>query len=315
MNNARWIPVCCVTLVALASDHAQGQERVVRPGRPVTLDADPRTKELATIRQSAQAFADSFNRGDAKGVAALWTKDGEYIDEAGNRSAGRDAIEKEYAKFFAKNPRAKMTVVVDSLRLVGDGTAIEDGRAMVELGPARAKGYSQYTVVHTKADGKWLMSSVRDAQLGASSSASELRELDWLIGSWSAEENGGKMEVSCRWIGEKNFIERTYAVKRGEKLISSGTQIIGWNPQAGRIQSWIFTSDGGHAVGLWTPGKSGWEIETNGMMADGTPTQALNLLTPIDKNAFSWQSVQRAAGGVSLPDAEEILLKRVVSKN
>lgn len=310
-------PVFCLTVflatVVLARQLPAQQPPRGNVPKPAAT-ADPRARELATLRQSAQLFAEAFNRADAKAVAALWTKDGEYIDEAGKRFAGRDAVEKEYARFFAENPRAKMTVVVDSLRLVGESTAIEDGRAMVELGPARARGYSQYTVVHTKADGKWLMSSVRDAQLNSAGSSSELRNLDWLVGSWLAEENGGKMEVTCRWIADKNFLERSYTVARADKVLASGTQIIGWNPQAGSIQSWIFTSDGGHAIGLWTPRKSGWEIETSGMMADGTPTTAVNLLSRIDEDAFSWQSRQRSAGGVSLPDAEAVLLKRVTAK-
>jgi uncharacterized protein (TIGR02246 family) len=307
------------TLVAvdLMAQEPPATRRIPRPGPPVTGDADPRTKiqaELAPLRQSAQVFTDAFNRGDAKAVAALWTKDGEYIDETGNRFAGRDAIEKEYARFFAAQPKAKISVVVDSLRQVNENTAIEDGRAMVELGPASAGGYSQYTATHTKVDGKWRMSSVRDARVGSPSAAHELSDLEWLVGTWSAEENGGKMEATCRWIADKHYLERTYSVSRGDKVVSSGVQVIGWNPQAQRIQSWVFTSDGGHAVGLWSPGKNGWVIETRGTLADGTPTQAVNVLTRIDDRAFSWQSVDRSAGGVSLVDTEEVLLKRVAAK-
>ena len=68
-------------------------------------------------------------------MASLWTKDGEYIDEAGHKFEGRDAIEKEYAAFFAAQPGAKINVVIDSLRLASETTAIEDGRTVVELGP------------------------------------------------------------------------------------------------------------------------------------------------------------------------------------
>lgn len=304
-----------LSIAALVAFDLRAQEppatrRIPRPAPPVTLDADPGTKNQAAIRQSAQAFTDAFNRGDAKAVAALWTKDGEYIDETGNRFAGRDAIEKEYARFFAAQPKAKISVVVDSLRQVNENTAVEDGHAMVELGPASG-GRSQYTATHSKVDGKWLMSSVRDASVGSPSAAGELRDLEWLVGSWIAEEGGGTMEASCRWIANKNYLERTYTVSRDDKVVSSGVQVIGWNPQSRRIQSWVFTSDGGHAVGLWTPRKNGWEIETRGMTADGTPTQAVNVLSRIDDGAFSWQSVDRAAGGVSLADTEEVLLKRV----
>jgi hypothetical protein len=91
-------------------------------------------------------------------------------------------------------------------------------------------------------------------------------------------------------------------------------QIIGWNPQSQRIQSWNFTSDGGHAIGMWSPRKDGWSIETTGMTSDGTTTQAINIIRRIDEGAISWQSVDRSAGGVRLADAEEVLLKRTFKR-
>ncbi len=133
-----------------------------KAAEPSAKDAGPRATEIAELQATAQAFVEAFNHGDAKAVAALWTKDGEYIDESGQRFEGRDAIEKEYASFFAAHPAAKVNVVLDSFRLASDTTAIEDGRALVQLDPNRSGEYGRYTAVHVKADGKWLMSSVRD---------------------------------------------------------------------------------------------------------------------------------------------------------
>jgi uncharacterized protein (TIGR02246 family) len=276
--------------------------------------ADPRAKDIAALEATARAFTDSFNRGDAKAVAALWTRDGEYIDESGQRFEGRDAIEKEYADFFAAHPNAKITIDVDALRLAGDNTAIEDGRAMVELGPIRSGGYGKYTVVHVKADGKWLMSSVRDTRIESSSPANRLQDLQWLVGTWTADDNGAKMEVDCRWIAENSFLQRRFSVKRADQLVSSGLQVIGWNPQAQQFQSWIFNSDGGYAVGLWNPTESGWAIEAAGMLADGTPTRAVNIVTRMDDNAVVWRSIARLADDVPLADTEEVLLKRDAAK-
>jgi uncharacterized protein (TIGR02246 family) len=286
-----------------------------KPPATAAKDASPKANELAALQSSAQTFTDAFNRGDAKAVAALWTKDGDYVDELGQRYEGRDAIEKEYASFFAAHPGAKVTLVVDALRLVNDTTAIEDGRTTVETGDAAGSGYGKYTAMHVKVDGKWLMSSVRDTRLGDPSPANPLKDLDWLVGSWIAEQSDAKMQVVCRWIAGNSFLERSYSVKRSDLVVASGLQVIGWNPQAQRIQSWIFTSDGSHAVGLWSPRQDGWAVEAAGMLADGTPTRAVNLLARLDENAFSWKSIERSAGGVSLPETDEILLKRSVAKH
>ncbi len=44
----------------------------------------PESEVIAdNIRQEVEAFVLVFNKRDAKGVASLWTKDGEYIDESG----------------------------------------------------------------------------------------------------------------------------------------------------------------------------------------------------------------------------------------
>ncbi len=82
----------------------------------------------------------AFNKGDAKAIAALWTEDGEYIDDTGRSFVGRDAIEKGYAEFFAANPNAKIQISIDSLRLLSSDTAIEDGRAVADSPPGALPG-------------------------------------------------------------------------------------------------------------------------------------------------------------------------------
>jgi hypothetical protein len=36
----------------------------------------------------------------------------------------------------------------------------------------------------------------------------------------------------------------------------------------------------------------------------------VNLLTRLDDNAYTWQSIQRTAGARSLPDTDEVVIKR-----
>lgn len=217
----------------------------------------PTLGAAAAIRASSQAFAAAFNRRDAKAIAAMWTEDGEYVDDAGRKYSGREAIEKGYALFFRQNPKAQIRVLVDSVRVLSDGAAIEDGRATVEPAPAGSPGVSSYTAVHVKVDGKWLMANVRDTWIDTPSAYSKVADLEWLIGAWTAEEHGAKSESVCRWVANKSFVERTYSVTHLGGATTSGVQIIGFNPQAGRVQSWNFSSDGGHALGVWKPHGSG----------------------------------------------------------
>jgi len=266
--------------------------------------------ELDAIRAGSEAFVVAFNKADAKAVAALWTEDGQYSDDMGRVFAGRKAIETAYAEFFAKNPGAQMQIVVDSLRLLSPNAAIEDGRTMVALKPNGTPSISSYTAVHVKVDGKWLMATVRDAPGSTSFAAQNAADLEWLVGTWVAEEHGVKTESVCSWVAGKSFLERKHTTTRPDGTTASGVQLIGWNPQGGHVQSWNFTSDGGHAIGVWVPIEGGWQAKVYGIAGDGSSTAAVNVLRRLDDNAYVWQSVQRFLGESALPDTDEIVIKR-----
>jgi uncharacterized protein (TIGR02246 family) len=276
----------------------------------IATAASPDNVELQAIRKSSEDFVKAFNSGDAKAVAQLWTEDGDYIDETGQAYAGREAIEQAYASFFASHQGVQMRVIIDSLRLLSSNAAIEDGRAFLQPAPAGAPAIGKYTVVHVKVDGKWLMSTVRDVAVPTASSFGNLADLEWLIGSWVAEEHGAKMETDCRWVANKSFVQRSYTVTLPDQTTTSGVQLIGFNPLEGHIQSWEFSPDGGHAVGVWTTHEGGWTAEMRGVSGDGSPTASVNTITMLDDNAYAWQSFQRRIGDVALPDTDEVVIKR-----
>jgi uncharacterized protein (TIGR02246 family) len=266
--------------------------------------------ELAAIRATEASFKKAFDAGDAKATAAHWTVDGEFADESGRRLQGRDAIEREFAAFFAANPGARITSRIERLRLINADAAVEEGTDVVEPAPAGAPGRSRYTAVHVKRDGKWLMWSVREAQFDTPSNYARLEAFEPIIGTWVTESNGVEFQAKSRWIADKNFIEQNFESRQGGVLLASGTQIIGWDPVDQRIASWVFSSDGGHAVGRWSRHEPGWMVESTGTMIDGTPTSAVNLITPLDENAVSWRSVNRTAGAFRFLDTDEVILRR-----
>ena len=280
----------------------------------VTVSADASAADLAAIRKSSQDFVAAFDKGDAAAAAALWTEDGDYIDEAGRRFVGREAIQKVYEGFFAEHQGTKIHLIIDSLRLLSPTAAIEDGRAVLNPAPSGSPGTSKYTAVHVKVDGKWIVSTIRDYRVESPSGYRNIADLEWLIGTWTAESPGGSMESVCSWVANKSFVQRTYSTTRTDGTSTSGVQFIGFNPMSGHIQSWNFSSDGGLAIGVWTPIENGWSAELTGALGDGTPTHAVNLLTRLDDKAYSWQSVQRTAGDVALPNTEEVILKRSETK-
>ncbi len=234
------------------------QEKAVpAASKPVSAESE--------IRATAVAFVQAFNRGDARAVAALWTADGSAIDDSGTIYKGRPAIEAQYAELFKQHPDARMEVAVKSIEFPAPTIAIEDGISQVEAQHAGPPQASRYTAVHVKQDGKWLMASVREASIELPSNFARVEGLGWLAGTWKAERDGTAMQTTIRWIANKSFLEREYTVRKDGIAVSSGRQIIGWDPKAGQIRSWSFDASGGHGTGLWTATPEGWRIESSGV--------------------------------------------------
>lgn len=273
--------------------------------------SDSHDAELAAIRETSATFAADYNRGDADAIAAHWTEDGDYQDDDGQVVAGREAIANKYKEFLATQKETKLRIVIDSLRLLSPTAAVEDGRTMLDPAPDGAPAIGKYTAVHVKVDGQWKLSTVRESRVELPSGYRHVADLDWLIGSWIAEEQGAKTEYVCRWVANKSFVERTYTTTNPDGTTSSGVQLIGFNPEASRMQSWTFSPDGGHAIGIWTPREKGWSAEVRGVTGEGVGTTAVNTLERLDDDAYAWQSVERTAGGQSLADSEQIIIKRV----
>ena len=144
------------------------------------------------------------------------------------------------------------------------------------------------------------MSTVRDARVEATSGWQNINDLEWLIGTWVAEEHGVQMESVCRWVANKSFVERKYTVTQPNQTSASGVQLIGFNPQQGHVQSWNFSPDGGHAVGVWVAHEGGWTAEMRGVTGSGVNTSSTNTLTRLDDNAYVWQSFQHQMGGTRI---------------
>src|SRR5438876_950570 len=75
--------------------------------------------EIAQIRTGDEQLVKAFNAGKADEVAAMFLPKGELIDEHGHIYQGQQGIQDLHAKYFAKFPGAKLTLIIDSIRLVG----------------------------------------------------------------------------------------------------------------------------------------------------------------------------------------------------
>jgi uncharacterized protein (TIGR02246 family) len=280
-----------------------------KEGSSATMEK-PQSAEDKAIRATAEAFTAAFNKGDAKALAALWAPDGEYVDETGRLTRGRDAIEKLYATIFAENPGLKIEISVSTIRIIGAAAAIEEGSASLKNPEGKLVSKSSYTAIHIKEGDKWLMASVRDYASPTLAERPTFADLEWLIGAWTGQKDSRTVEFTFKWVADKKFMELAYAAKDKGETAASGVQIIGRDPVGGQVTSWSFDSTGGCGQGQWRIMKKGVVVHARGALSDGAPTSATNILSKIDADSFTWQSVNRRVAGQILKDAEPVVMKR-----
>jgi uncharacterized protein (TIGR02246 family) len=289
----------------------------------VVLKASPCGAQLITaataadekaIRATADEFVKAFNAGDAKTIGAEWSSDAEYTEETGQDFHGRAAIEAYYAQLFKEHPGGVITIKIESIRSLGPDIAVEKGIASVK-DPKGDSSAAKYTVVHARRDGKWVMVDCKDAPYVSAADEDYLKDLGWLIGDWKIDAKlpNEERRLKFEWLAGKNFIKSNFTVVKDGKTALAGGQIIGWHPKRGQIVSMHFDANGGFGNDAWIKDGSKWVIEASGVFRDGSDTTAVNVLTQIDDNNFTWQSVKRTLDGVKLPDTPPVKVTRVQS--
>ncbi len=277
--------------------------------------ADPidNAKEEAAIQKTAEEFAEAFNKGDAKALAAFFTEDGDMIDQEGHQVKGRKAIEELYAKLFAETKGAKLHITITSLRVARPDLALEDGLTEVTSPDGGPPSAARYTVVHVKQEGKWLLESVREAIAVPPNNAEHLADLAFLIGSWTEDvEKGGNAKASYSWYEGQNFIVNTFDITMQDVSVAGGKQVIGWDAAAKKPRAWAFFFNGGFAESVWSKdGDNQFKIAVVGQTRDGVKMTATNVLTKIDADHFSFQFTDRIVDGKPIPDDKPVKMKRV----
>ncbi len=282
---------------------------IVCAARP-TFAAD-QAVDRAAIEQAIEAYTAAFNARDAKALAARWSPGAIYINPlTGSQVEGREAIAKEFEVILEQLQETKLDVDVKSILFLSPSVAVENGVAKLisaESDPLE----TIYTAIHVKRDGTWLLDRVTEEDAPVVLSHYEkLKELEWIIGTWVDNDDQARIETTCEWTRNKNFITRSFTVSVRDRVDMAGMQIIGWDPAAEQIRSWVFDSDGGFAEGRWTKKENRWYVSVTGTLPDGGQASSVNVISYVDENQFTWQSVSRTVDGELLPNIDEIVVVR-----
>ena len=292
-----------LAVLFVVSNAAFAQEKAAK-----TAAADPDAAAVEAVKAQSKQLVEAFNAGKVDQLAAQFLPKGELIDEAGTVHQGHAEIAGLLKKFFEKFPETKLTLNVETVRIVGP-VAIEEGTRVMKSGEATSS--FRYISVRTKTDAGWKIASMRDfSDEPAPTPNSSLQSVAWLVGDWVNEGTDGKVAISYRWTEDKNFIVGEFKMDVPGIGTRTSTQRIGWDASNGRIRSWLFDADGGFAEGQWTVLEDRIVIQSASVNSDGTTANATLTLTKENANRFSFAGTNRIVGGALEPDFELAIVRR-----
>lgn len=266
--------------------------------------------DLSDVEAAAADFEKAYNSGNAEQLAALFLEDAEIVDEDGSIVQGRASIQSRFAVVFQEFPKAHIAIEITSLRQLSPDVAVEDGYSTTTLSADEPGSRSPYTVVHLKRNGKWLMSSVRDFPAESSTTGHDhLRQLEWLTGHWVDESPEGRVETTCQWSEDGNYLLQDYVVKVRQGELR-GTQRIAWDPLRRTIRSWAFDQSGAFTQATWTPVDGAWILKAEGVTPDGRGVSATRVVTPVSSDSYQIDSASVVVGYELMPDSSVRVVRR-----
>ncbi len=270
-------------------------------------DEDREAADEVAIRKAIDAYVAAFNKADAKSLAAMWAQEAVYTNPLTDEEVvGREAIEGQFASIFAEAKGVQLESTTLSIGFVSPNVAVEQGIARV-IRPDKTSEESQYSAVYVKRDGQWLLDRVTEEVVPVvTSNYEQLRELEWMVGRWVDQDDKATVVTECNWTRNNNFLVRSFLVHVNDRINMSGMQIIGWDPAAKQIRSWVFDSDGGFGQATWKKKEDKWFIQQNGILPDGQKSASVNIIRFVDEKTCMIQSVSRTVDDELLPDIAEV---------
>ncbi|QEG37537.1 nuclear transport factor 2 family protein [Bythopirellula goksoeyrii] len=282
---------------------------------PATAIAGNAVADKAAIEKAIASYVAAFNAHDSAELASHWSPEAVYTNpRTGDQVVGLEAIKQEFDALLADAKDVKLEVEVESIDFVSPNVAVENGLATVS-GPESVAEVTRYQAVHVKQGGKWLLDRVSEEEVTSPPSHYEqLKPLEWLIGSWVDEDDEARVETTCQWSKNQNFITRSFTIDLANEPPLSGVQFIGWDAALGKIHSWAFDSDGGVVEGTWSNKDGSWIVESSAVLPDGRKASSINIMKILDDKTLSWQVTGRDVDGEILPNLPEVKITRIASE-
>lgn len=269
-----------------------------------------READKQAIDKLVKDMIQAFEKRDAAALAAHYTAEGEFIRNDGEPIRGQAEIQKAWTGYFKTlKGKPKLEVQSDGLRFPSADSAVAEVTLRLKDEEGEVIATSWRNTLLVREGGQWKVAIVREWDRDVAEDTT-LKELEWLIGTWKASTKEREVTTTYEWDENKVFIRGKYAVKEGDKVIESGTQIIGKDNAEGVIRSWVFQSDGGFGGGVWTREGKKWTVDVHGVTPDGKELDATSIYIHVDPNTYTWQAVDQTVDDKPIPDTQPIKITK-----
>lgn len=273
--------------------------------------ADAHAADRAAIAATLRSVVKAYQAKDAKALAALWTAEGEFTNDAGLTVRGRENLAKAFTKAFAVASEQSAVVEPGPVRFLASGLAMAEGTVTVRRGAAAPPRRANYQALLAREGEAWLLAIFTETPEGAPT----LNDLAWLVGEWrSTTGQGAEIRTTYSWSPGKKFLRSEFTIREKE-IALSGFQVIGVDPETGLLHTWTFEADGGVGEADWQRDGDQWALSAVGTLSGGRTVRETNVLTRVNDDTFTWQSVDRTVGDKDVPDLAPVKVTRVKPSN
>ncbi|MDQ7782493.1 MAG: SgcJ/EcaC family oxidoreductase [Desulfomonilaceae bacterium] len=273
------------------------------------------SQDEMAIRKAVESYVNAYNGADASAAASHWSKDGSYLTQSGDHARGPEEIQPVLKKFLGDNMGMQVRAALIDVQVHSAAEAAAKGFAVFKR-PGEEDEEVLFTAALVKEDAAWKLLKVEEEESSVPlTTIAQLGELEWLIGDWVDQEDDARVETTFRWSKDYAFINGTFRVIVGDRVDLEGTQVIGWDPTAKRIRSWIFDNKAGFGEGEWSRAGNTWTVKVKSTLGTGQKASSINIYTYVDANSFNWQSVSREVDGELLPDIDQVSVVRKTAEN
>lgn len=284
------------------------------PSKKKATEASASSSVLASnaigeIDSVLRELGEAINGGNTNRTISFWSDDAVFIDQSGQQTRGRAALESRFANLFESRGKDTLTLHADKTSFPASNVAIVTGEIGRKTGQIELPA-TRFSMVLVKHNDQWLINEATETVIQEKHSSDHLKQVEWLVGKWNAENPDRSVQVQVSWSENRNILlsKSTATNKDGSKTVDY--QIIGFDPRKDSIVSWHFSSDGGFGYGKWTRDNTDWLLDYAGVDKDGNDTAATNVFSPKSDSEFTWQSVKQTDGGNKISDSAVITLKR-----